>query len=622
MSKVYITWHYTTHGIAYLKHVLSAFYNHRSNSEEKINWENLNQKELNTVFDNPNKNSKGVKFDKIIYLTTPQKSFDELSTRRFAYRHNYKDIPEFQRIERIYDDIRNKDELCYNLEKEREYIKQTYPEIIEEYSKTAIDIFEENLWMDIQHYDVKTQINWLLDNSNFTRVYGKDSFETKELNVFNLRDVEKIAPKLREYIESLPKNDEYFVNVSLGSAETQVAWHILADYNILPSNTRFFTTYDDKTSNKDEKFKLFKIKEIETKLIQNIDLHPYVKPTSEKRELVNEKFKVLSNTGFSVLLLGERGIGKSNMIKKMRDELNKKTGATTIKEIVEVNCATFKENEQLAEGELFGYKKGAFTGAEKDKDGLIKKAENGILFMDEVHYLSLTTQQKLMKAFQTDENNNFSIRPMSANKEEIVKNVKLVFASNRTIEELREVLLPDFYDRIVQHVIEIPSLRETPEDRKTDWQDVWKHLFPNEENKCPDNERLLKWLETLSLEGNYRDLEKIAMYYKSYSEFKDEKVRKKICDELGVDDNPLPYTKKLFEKYHSPKVAAEECISLKVKDLINAQNFNIELKYQLYQWAVKKYKSNKIAADILHVEPRTLNNWKNKIKPKSKGAQR
>lgn len=611
MSKVYITWHYTTHGIAYLKHVLSAFYNHRSNSEEKFNWENLNQKELNTVFDNPNKNSKGVKFDKIIYLTTPQKSFDELSTRRFAYKHNYKDIPEFKRIENVYDTIRKKDELCYNLKEEREHIKAKFPKTIKEHSKTASEIFEENLWMDIQHYDVKTQINWLNENSNFKNVYDKDSFEEKELKILDLRDIEEITHKLKEYIDTLSKNDEYIVNVSLGSAETQVAWFILADYNILPPNTRFITTYDDKTSNKDEKFKLFKIKEIKTKLIQNIDFHPYAKTTSAKRDLVNEKFKVLSNTGFSVLLLGERGIGKSNMIKKAKDELNK-TNNKSIGEIVEVNCATFKENEQLAEGELFGYKKGAFTGAEKDKDGLIKKAENGILFMDEVHYLSLTTQQKLMKAFQTDENNNFSIRPMSANEEEIVKNVKLVFASNRTIEELREVLLPDFYDRIIQHVIEIPSLRETPEDRKTDWQDVWKHLFPNEENKCPDNERLLKWLETLSLEGNYRDLQKIAMYYKSYSEFKDEKVRKKICDELGVDDNPLPYTKKLFEKYHSPKVAAEECISLKVKDLINAQNFNIELKYQLYQWAVKKYKSDKIAADILHVKPRTLNNWKNK----------
>ncbi len=257
MKRIFITWHYTTHGIAYLKHVLSEFYKHTNISGE-IDWKNLNQKVLNTVFDNPIKNSNGVKFDKIIYLTTPQKSLDELSTRRFAYRHNYKDITEFKRIENIYDDIRNKDELCYNLEKEREYIKKTYPEPIEEYSKTAIEIFEENLWMDIQHYDVKTQINWLKENTNFINIYGKDSFVEKELNIIDLRNIEEITYNLKEYIETLSNDDEYFVNVSLGSAETQVAWHILADYNILPSNTRFFTTYDDKTSNKDEKFKLFK----------------------------------------------------------------------------------------------------------------------------------------------------------------------------------------------------------------------------------------------------------------------------------------------------------------------------------------------------------------------------
>ncbi len=301
------------------------------------------------------------------------------------------------------------------------------------------------------------------------------------------------------------------------------------------------------------------------------------------------------------------------MIKKMRDELNKKTGSKTIKKIVEVNCATFKDNEHLADSILFGYEKGSFTGAVKKNNGLIKQAEEGIFFMDEVHYLSFKIQEKLMKAFQTDKDNNFCIMPLGAKEEEKVQNVKLVFASNRTIEELREVLLPDFYDRIVQHVIEIPPLRETPEDRETDWQDVWKYLFPNEK-KCPDDKRLLKWLKTLSLEGNYRDLQKIAIYYKSYSEFEEKNVRKKICEELGANNDPLDYTRKLFEKYHSPKISNDECISIKIKELdeVTAENSITEFKYQLYQWAINKYKKPKKAAEKLGVEERTLNNWKNK----------
>ena len=87
MSKVYITWHYTSHGIAYLKHVLSEFYNHTSIPKE-IKWENLIQRELNRVFNNQRSN--GFQFDKIIYLTAPQESFDNISSRRFNYKNNYK----------------------------------------------------------------------------------------------------------------------------------------------------------------------------------------------------------------------------------------------------------------------------------------------------------------------------------------------------------------------------------------------------------------------------------------------------------------------------------------------------------------------------------------------------
>lgn len=606
MKRVYITWHYTTHGIAYLKHVLSEFYIHdpKEVSEPNIMWGSLDQEKLNNVFSVPKKEHHCFKFDKIIYLTTDQSAFDGLSSRRFNYKHNYKDIPALEPIRMIYDIIRDNDALCYDLEKERDYIQENFPE--------HKDFFEDKLWMDIQHYDVNTQIKWFLEDSNFSKVYDKNSFKEEEMLVSDLRDIKKITEELKRFVETLPMDDEYFINVSLGSSETQVAWHILADYNLLPEHTRFLTTYDDKNSNRDNKFKLFSIKEIPTRIFSNIgdEFSFYSQAKSEKRQLVDAQFRCFLKMGFSILLLGERGIGKSRKIKDVKGKLDKDGKNSNI---IEVNCATFTD-DNLAESRLFGYMKGSFSNAYEDRAGLIKEAENGILFLDEVHMLSPVIQEKLMKAFQTDEDNKMHVRRIGNNKkEDPVENVKLIFATNRSIDELRQVLLPDFYDRIVQYVIEIPPLRETREDINEDWEKVWEYLKFKNAPKAPKSPKLIAWLKGLPLYGNFRDLQKIAMYYHAFDEFNKEDMEK-ICNNLGVACDALSYTKKQFELYHSSNNKTEgNIISVKL-DLENykAKDLQKEFNYQLYVWAKKMYGKEETIAEKLGVEARTLNNWKNR----------
>ena len=100
-----------------------------------------------------------------------------------------------------------------------------------------------------------------------------------------------------------------------------------------------------------------------------------------------------------------------------------------------VNCGAIPEN--LLESELFGHVKGAFTGAYSDKKGLLEEANGGVLFLDEIHHLSKMVQAKLMKALQTDKDNNMSIRRIGSNKETKIK-CRLVFATNRTINELKK----------------------------------------------------------------------------------------------------------------------------------------------------------------------------------------
>lgn len=599
MNKTYITWHYTTHGVAYLKHILSCFYQ-EGKLQKKIYFDDLNQMKLNTVFDKP-KDQDGFVFDKVIYLITPQESFDKLSSRRFSYKKNILDDDTIidQGLSHIYKEITANDKLCYKLSKELHFVKEKYPD--------KYDAFKKSIWRNIQHYPALEQLKWLKEHSNFNSVY-KNKLEIVELDINDLRDEKLIANKVNAWLKMENKQlqeSENIINVSLGSNETQVVWHILSQANSLLPNTRFIKTYDDKSDKKEKRFKPFSIKEIPINLISNIgeDFNLYSDTKSNPRKLVNKKMKVFLESGFSILLLGERGIGKSDIASKASQTL-KHDG-----KLIQANCASF-DDDNKAESELFGYGKGAFTGGlPSGKKGLIEEANNGILFLDEVHHLSPLVQAKLMKTLQTDSNNKMSFRKMG-DSNEIKVECGLIFATNKTIQELRTLLLPDFYDRIVQHVVNIPPLRETKEDRMKDWANVWKNLRLSGKPKPPEDEKLNNWIKKLPLYGNYRDLQKIAMYYNAFSNFDDE--TKTMLNEK----TPFYYTKQEFTKYHT--------IVTELKD--EKYNFNInqttrqmkaDYLFELQKWAVKKYDGKKEAIEHFKsledtVTLDTFSKWKNR----------
>lgn len=596
MKNIYITWHYTTHGVAYLKHILSRFYLFENLPIENLNLIQLDQEELNSTFDNPKQN--GFVFDEIVYLTAPQLTFDKLSSRRVSYKKTILDdeLVIKQGLKELFEKIISNDKICYNLEAEFTYVKKNYPKKFKQ--------FEQTIWRNIQHYPIDMQIKWLTEYSNFKNVYA-GKFKVVELNVIDLRNEKQISNEvskwLRQYF-SKQKNFQPIINVSLGSNETQVVWHILSESGLLPHNTRFIKTYDDKSDKPEKRFKQFSIQEIPTNLLSTIitEFKIYSETKAPSRELVNKKMTTFLKSGFSILLIGERGIGKSKIASEAKQSFDSKIP------FVEANCASFDEDSK-AEAELFGFEKGAFTGANATKKGLLEEANGGVLFLDEIHHLSKLVQAKLMKAIQTDKNNQMSIRRMGSNKE-IKVECRLIFATNKGVSELQKALLPDFYDRIVQHVVNIPPLRETVEDRLMDWENVWKGLrFKGEAPKEPE---LVKWLKQLPLYGNYRDLQKIAMYYNAFNQFDDE--TKAMLNETTA----FQYAKNEFEKYHSP-------ITQHGKEMFN---FNIQQTtkqmiadylFELQDWAVNKFGGRKKAIEHFRsigdtVTEKTFNDWKNK----------
>jgi two-component system NtrC family response regulator len=207
------------------------------------------------------------------------------------------------------------------------------------------------------------------------------------------------------------------------------------------------------TVKKAAKFKTIENENIQLKDFVKSSLKPNIIGSSVKLKSVMELIEKVAQTDAPVLFLGESGTGKELFAKQLHFISNRSS-----KPFVTVNCAAIPEN--LFESELFGHKKGAFTGADKDKTGKIKSANKGTLFLDEIGELPFETQAKLLRFLQEGE-----IQPVGGNFAEKV-DVRIVAATNKDLKTLVEQgkFREDLYYRLNIFPINIPSLRERSED--------------------------------------------------------------------------------------------------------------------------------------------------------------
>lgn len=156
--------------------------------------------------------------------------------------------------------------------------------------------------------------------------------------------------------------------------------------------------------------------------------------------------------GLPLLLCGPSGVGKSFLAKLIFDYLkeNKKDQA---KKFIVFNCADYANNPELLSSILFGHTKGAFTGADSERTGLLSEANGGVLFLDEVHRLSNENQEKLFQFMDTGK-----FRPMGEESKLVSSQVRLLFA---TTENPKEALLTTFYRRI-SVIVDLPPLNKRP----------------------------------------------------------------------------------------------------------------------------------------------------------------
>ncbi|WP_339523878.1 sigma-54 interaction domain-containing protein [Pseudomonas sp. EA_35y_Pfl2_R111] len=162
--------------------------------------------------------------------------------------------------------------------------------------------------------------------------------------------------------------------------------------------------------------------------------------------------KVLHNS-VSVLLVGETGTGKELVARAIHD-----CGSRRSKAFVVQNCASLPEN--LLESELFGYRKGAFSGADRDHQGLFDAANGGTLFLDEIGDMPLSLQAKLLRVLQEGE-----VRPLGSTRTHKV-DVRIVSATHHNLRSLVEEgrFREDLFYRLSHFPIELPPLRARAED--------------------------------------------------------------------------------------------------------------------------------------------------------------
>ncbi len=213
----------------------------------------------------------------------------------------------------------------------------------------------------------------------------------------------------------------------------------------------------------------------------------------------------VATTSQPVLITGETGVGKERIAQVIHQLSGRKGG------MVAVNAAGL--DETTFSDSLFGHKRGAFTGAERARDGLIEKASNGTLFLDEIGDLSPSSQVKLLRLLQEHE-----YYPLGSDVPQTT-NARVIVATNCDLRDLQEqgVFRADLYYRLLLHHIHVPPLRDRSDDLPL-LVDYFLNLASEELQKArptPPPE-LLTLLSVYDFPGNIRELQ--AMIFDAVSQ--------------------------------------------------------------------------------------------------------
>jgi DNA-binding NtrC family response regulator len=385
--------------------------------------------------------------------------------------------------------------------------------------------------------------------------YGEKLFaheiDTDAMNVDNHNDISETLIK-----DVIPAIKDKFSNIEIsinsGTKAMHTVWYLLYAQGAFNDSTRLWAIAEDLT-NEDARSKLTQVIFKANSFYQKVEFSKGNRGNANRisfrnksptiTNMQNDIVSYFTMFNCNVLLLGERGTGKTTLVETVIKEIIKK-------DVVYCPCGSIPSN--LIEDELFGHIKGAFTDAERTTCGLIKQADNNFLFLDEIQDLDKKMQRKLIDVIQ-----NHRYKPVGSDTV-CTSNFGLICSSNVGLKELSARLCPDFFDRIAQMYLSIPPLRDRREDIRLDWDNTWMKICETSPLEIPKplwNSDIEFALLHNPLYGNFRDIEKLVRHiilavYKNGTHMtetiRDQQIKKGIAEwqrhlsekSQATNDNP------------------------------------------------------------------------------------
>jgi two-component system, NtrC family, response regulator HydG len=434
-------------------------------------------------------------------------------------------------------------------------------------------------------------IKTLNDSRDVLPLLGKEEFSliVLDMNMPHISGLELI-PRIVEINPSIP----IIVVTAVNEVDSAVKSIKAGAFNYLlkpVDDTRLVTTIKsglDLRAARDENSRL-KDYLLKDKL-ENPEAFSEIITKNNSMRAIFKYIEAISKTQLPVLVTGETGVGKE-LIARAIHKLSKRSG-----ELIALNVAGVDDN--LFSDTLFGHKKGAFTGAEHDRKGMIEQSEKGTLFLDEIGDLSLESQVKLLRLIQEGK-----YYPLGSDMAKLT-DVRIICATNKNIEIMREdkSFRKDLYYRLQTHLIHIPPLRE----RKGDIPFLVNHFLEKasrqlSKKKPTPPKEFYTLLSNYHFPGNIRELEGI------------------IFDAVSVHTSGVMSLELIREKIF-PKHRNDDFIdassATERDDKISFGEFFPTLKEAeetIIKEALKRAGGNQsIASDLLGITRRALNNRLNR----------
>ncbi|MBA3010087.1 MAG: sigma-54-dependent Fis family transcriptional regulator [Desulfobacula sp.] len=319
------------------------------------------------------------------------------------------------------------------------------------------------------------------------------------------------------------------------------------------------------------------LSELKEKVSSDLNFSGIIGSSPSMKEVINTA-KIAAPTGATILITGESGTGKELFAKAIHSSSNRKKNR-----LVSINCAALSET--LLESELFGHEKGAFTGAEKKRDGLFLHADKGTIFLDEIGEIPLSMQVKLLRTIQERE-----IQRVGSDKA-IKIDVRIIVATNKSLEE--EVKNGNFREDLFYRLnvinIKVPSLKNRVEDIPLLAQNFLTKFSKINEKQCKGFTPLaMDALTKYKWPGNVRELENA--------------IERAIILSMGqyISEKDLPMT--VMKEYLPDDNFQNQLLGIGGKSLNEIESIALVE-------TLKQTKGNKTeAAKILNITRTTLNN--------------